>query len=247
MQNQTSSTAPIASPPQDYTPQLQALMAKAGLSSLRALYKAGLSKPQVQRLRRGEITQLKLQTLLSLCQALNISLPQLVEIFGLEAFSLETFGLETPSNKTLTSPSTPNATPENHLANQLVQLQQEYHRLQAQLQQQRAAIQQELQQQSLQILEPFLLQWPTAAYAARNNPSAPAVKLLPLARPIDQLLQTWGITPIGEVGSNVAYDPQLHDVLNGGSLPAGTLVRVRTVGYYQGERLLYRAKVSVDA
>jgi molecular chaperone GrpE (heat shock protein) len=205
--------------PPDYTADLKFLMVAVGLDSFQALYHRGISKQQVQRIRRGEIQHLRLSTLLGLSQILQISLEQLVQTFA----------------------SQPNVQTES---TQYQTLQQEYQRLQVQLQEQRLAIEQEFQQQSLQMLESFLLQWPTAAYAARNNPTAPAVKLLPLARPIEQLLQSWGITPIGEVGQAVLYDPQWHQGLAGEAIPPGTSVQIRHVGYRQGERLLYRAKVS---
>jgi molecular chaperone GrpE (heat shock protein) len=205
--------------PPDYTTDLKSLMAAVGLDSFQSLYNCGISKKQVQRVRRGEIQHLRLSTLLGLSQILQIPLEQLVQTF-------------TPQSNVHTGSA------------QSQTLQQEYQRLQVQLQEQRRSIEQEFQQQSLQILESFLLQWPTAAYAAHNNPTAPAVKLLPLARPIEQLLQSWGITPIGEVGQEVLYDPQWHQSLAGEALPPDTTVQIRHVGYRQGERLLHRAKVS---
>lgn len=122
-------------------------------------------------------------------------------------------------------------------------LQKEYDRLKAQLSEQRETLLQDFQQSSLQTLEPWLLQWSAAAYAAQQNPQAPAVKLLPLVRPIEQLLQTWGIEQTAIVGSEIKYDPQQHQLMGGMAEP-GDLVRVRYAGYRQGERLLYRAKVS---
>jgi molecular chaperone GrpE (heat shock protein) len=205
--------------PPDYTTDLKSLMAAVGLDSFQSLYNRGISKKQVQHVRRGEIQHLRLSTLLGLSKILQIPLEQLVQMFAPES--------------DLHTGSAPYQT-----------LQQEYQRLQVQLQEQRQSIEQEFQQQSLQILESFLLQWPTAAYAARNNPNAPAVKLLPLARPIEQLLQSWGITPLGEVGQEVLYDPQWHQGSAGEAIPPDTTVQIRHVGYRQGERLLYRAKVS---
>lgn len=122
-------------------------------------------------------------------------------------------------------------------------LQKEYDRLKAQLSEQRETLLHEFQQSSLQTLEPWLLQWSAAAYAAQQNPQAPAVKLLPLVRPIEQLLQNWGIEQSAIVGSEILYDPQQHQLM-GGMAEAGDLVRVRYAGYRQGGRLLYRAKVS---
>jgi molecular chaperone GrpE (heat shock protein) len=121
--------------------------------------------------------------------------------------------------------------------------QAEYDRLQTQLQTQRAELLQEFQQSALQTLESWMLQWPTAAHAAQQNPTAPAVKLLPLLRPVENLLAEWGIEPIGQVGTTIAFDPQQHQVM--GPMPnPGDPVRVRYMGYRQADRLLHRAKVS---
>lgn len=127
--------------------------------------------------------------------------------------------------------------------------QQEYQRLQAQLNEQRETLRQEFQRSTLQTLESWLLQFPTAAYAAQQNPQIPATRLLPLMRPIEQLLQEWGVESIGSVGDEVPFDPQQHQLMDG-MANEGDLVRVRYVGYRQGEkataqyRLLHRAKVS---
>ncbi|NEP44751.1 MAG: XRE family transcriptional regulator, partial [Okeania sp. SIO2H7] len=61
--------------------------------------------------------------------------------------------------------------------------------------------------------------------------------------PVEQLMEEWGIEAIAPVGSEVAYDPRLHQLMEG-SVEAGEMVRVRFAGYRQGEKLLYRAKVS---
>jgi molecular chaperone GrpE (heat shock protein) len=108
---------------------------------------------------------------------------------------------------------------------------------------QRQELCQEFQQASLQVIESWLLQWPTAAHKARENPQLAAVKLLPLVRPIQQLLQQWGVEAIAPVGAGIPYDPQLHQLLEGTAQP-GETVKVRYTGYRQGEKLLYRAKVS---
>ncbi len=119
----------------------------------------------------------------------------------------------------------------------------EYDRLHTQLQTQRAELLQEFQQSTLQTLESWMLQWPTAAHAAQQNPTAPAVKLLPLVRPVENLLTQWGIAPIGQVGATIGFDPQQHQVMGTIANP-GDPVQVRYVGYRQGDRLLHRAKVS---
>ncbi len=101
----------------------------------------------------------------------------------------------------------------------------------------------QFQAEALACLEPWLRQWPTAVAAAQRQPDLPAIRLLPLTHPWQELLQHWGVTAIGEVGAELPYDPQIHQPLQGHITP-GQRVRVRYLGYRQGDRLLYRAQVS---
>lgn len=202
---------------QDFTHQLQSLMQQVGFSSFKALsQKAGVSKRQLMHLRQGQLSQMRVDTLLKISQALQVSVTELLETFG---------------EVKLTQ------------ATETINLQQEYQRLQEQIGQQRASLMQEFQQSSLQVLESWMTHWPAAAYAAQQNPQLPAVKLLPLVRPVEQLLQQWGIEAIAAVGSEVTYDPRWHQMREGTAEP-GELVKVRNPGYRQGDRLLYRATVS---
>lgn len=102
----------------------------------------------------------------------------------------------------------------------------------------------QFQMDTLHILETLLLQWPTAAHMAQKNPNAPAVKLLPLLKPLEQLLATWQVETIGTVGQVVPYAPQYHQWVGESAPPeVNRPVQVSHVGYRQGEKLLYRAKV----
>lgn len=207
----------------DFTQSLQKLMQGLGVSSYKALAKtAGVSDRQLLRLRRGELNQMRVDVLLKLSQALQVSLTELVVTF---------------------SPATEQPPPEEESTPAVTQLKKEYERLQAQLDTQRQELWLEFQLSSLQIIESWLLQWPTAAQKARENPQLAAIKLLPLVRPIEQLLQKWEVEAIAPVGAEVAYDPQLHQPLEGTAQP-GEKVKVRYTGYRQGDKLLYRAKVS---
>ena len=207
----------------DFTQSLQKLMQRLGVSSYKVLAKtAGVSDRQLLRLRRGELDRMRVDVLLKLSQALQVSLTELVVTF---------------------SPATEQPTPEEESTPAVAQLKKEYERLQAQLDSQRQELWLEFQQSSLQVIESWLLQWPTAAQKARENPQLAAVKLLPLVRPIEQLLQKWEVEAIAPVGAEVAYDPQLHQLLEGTAQP-GEKVKVRYTGYHQGDKLLYRAKVS---
>ena len=198
-------------------------MQRAGISSFKALTCAsGVSHRQLLRLRRGEVEQIRLDIFLKLSRVLQVPLTELVTTFT--GVSGERVAL-----------------PESGQA--IADLRQEYQRLQVQMEQQRQALWQEFQQSSLGLLESWLLQWPTAAHKAQENPQLSAAKLLPLLRPVEQLLQQWGVEAIATVGAELPYDPQLHQMLEGTAQP-GDLVKVRYTGYRQGAKLLHRAKVS---
>lgn len=164
--------------------------------------------------------QMQVENLVKLGQVLQVSLEELLATFSDRQISwTEKAGEVSPA------------------------LQQEYQRLQAQMEEQRQSLMQEFQLSSLQVLESWLIQWPTAAYAAGQNPQMPAVKLLPLLRPVEQLVQQWGVEAIAPVGTELPYDPQQHQLMELTAQP-GDRVKVRYTGYRQGDRLLYRAKVS---
>jgi molecular chaperone GrpE (heat shock protein) len=94
----------------------------------------------------------------------------------------------------------------------------------------------------LQVLESFLIYWPTAADKAKQNPDLPAVRLLPLVKPVEKLLQQWGVEAIASVGEELPYDPQWHRLKEGTAEP-GDPVQVSNVGYRIGDKLLHRATV----
>lgn len=214
----------IDPPNSDRTSDLQTLMQQAGLASFKALsLAAGVSEKQIRYLRRGKLETMRVDTVIKLSRALQVSIADLVATFG-EVSAVQ-----------------PQV--DNIQVDEMQALRQEYDRLQTQFAQQKQELWQEFQQASLQTLESLLLQLPTAAYAAQQNPQAPAVKLLPLLRPIDGLLQQWEVEAIATVGVEVSYDPQQHQLMEGHATP-GEQVRVRYTGYRQGEKLLYRAKVS---
>lgn len=202
----------------DYTRRLRSHMQSVGVLSFRALsQRAGVSQRQIAHLRQGHADRLQVQQLHKLSQALELPLVELIAQF---------------SSLTL-----------DRASSQPEHFRQEYQRLQTQLAEQRETLRQEFQRSTLQSIESWLLQFPTAAYAAQQNPQAPAVRLLPLMRPIEQLLKEWGVEAIAAVGDEVAFDPQIHQLMEGNANP-GDRVRIRYTGYRQGDRLLHRAKVS---
>ena len=213
-----------ASKNRDYTPELRQLMEQSGVSSFLALsQKAGVSEHQVRSLRRGQVSQMRLENLLKLARSLDISLEALLATFS-------EIALQSQQNPETAS---------------LEHLQAEYDRLQKQLDRQQAAAIEEFKQTSLDTLESWMFYWPSAAYATRQNPEFPATRLLPLVKPVEQLLQQWGVETIGEVGMEVVYDPQEHQLIKGTAEP-GQTVTVRNVGYRLKTGLLHRVKVASE-
>ncbi|KAI9130572.1 helix-turn-helix transcriptional regulator [Acaryochloris sp. CCMEE 5410] len=241
---------PSAAP--DYTPRLIELMQRSGFKSFAELSRtSGLSRAHINWIRQGRILDLRLQKVLLLSEVLQVELEVLLATFS-QNDSVIIRRLQSPAGENqlvsvnLRRDSDLSAQKHEELQQKMVQLQQEYQRQQQQLQTQKEYLLVEYQKSTIQALEPLLLQWPTAAYAARKNPDAPAVKLLPLLSPLEKLLASWGVSPIGEVGAETTYDPQWHQVMSmtGQPLKLGDPVRFRYVGYRQGKQLLYRAKVS---
>lgn len=205
-----------------YTKLLQHRMQQLKIPSFRQLSRlSGVSDRQLRRLREGEIRQMRLETVLKLSQTLQWSVEELLQQF---------------------SPDSPASPPDN--AATLAAVRQEYQRLQQQLQRQQETLMQEFQQSSLQVLETWLVQWPAAAAAAKKNPQLPALRLLPLMKPVEKLLQQWDVSAIAAVGEELDYDPQWHQLMSGTARP-GDRVRVRYAGYCHGGKLLFRAKVSL--
>jgi transcriptional regulator with XRE-family HTH domain len=207
--------------------ELQQLMLRAGISSFRTLSdRSQISRRGIDRVRQQQAQNLKYADLLRLSQVLQISFDNLIKIFSSEEITSEAVTLDA--------------------------LQQECDRLLIKLSEQQKTLKAELINEILQKLESLLVQFPTAIYAANQNPSLPARNLILLLRPLDFLLQSWNIEQIGEVGSTIDFDPQWHSLIESAQVEPGQSVLVRYVGYRQIEdqldgqqlRLLFRAKVS---
>lgn len=209
----------------DFTQKLRDIMQRVGISSFKVLSRtAGVSERQILRLRQFGVEQMRVDVLLKLSQVLQVSLSELVTTFS-EIVLRDT-------------------APTHELLQQIADLKREYSLSQSQLEQQRQILLQEFQHSSLQLLESLLLQFPTAAQKARENPQLAAVNILPLVqKPLEKLLLQWGVEAIAPVGAQLSYDPQVHQLLEGNA-QLGEPVKVRYTGYRQGDKLLYRAKVS---
>jgi len=212
----------------DFTQKLQDLMRQVSIVSFKALSRAtGVSERQILRLRRFGAEQMRVDVLVKLSQTLEVSLSELIANFS-------QVDLEKDDQESSTQ----------GLLQHLEDLKREYERVQLQLEQQQQTLLQDFQQSSLQLLESLLLQFPTAAQKARENPNLPAINIVPLVlKPLEKLLYEWGVEAIAPVGAELPYDPKLHQLMEG-SVQPGETVKVRYTGYYQGNKLLYRAKVS---
>ncbi|NDJ21929.1 nucleotide exchange factor GrpE [Nostoc sp. B(2019)] len=222
-------------PNTNFTQKLQDLMQRVDISSFRALSRAaGVSERQILRLRQGKLEQMRMDVLLKLSLILQVPLSELVATFSVLSVEYQV------SSERAKRPATANSTHK-----EIADLKREYQRSQLQLEEQREVLLQEFQQSSLQLLESLLLQWPTAAQKAQENPQLAAVKIVPLVqKPLEKLLQAWGVEAIAPVGAEIPYNPQLHHLMEGTAQP-GETVKVRYTGYLQGGKLLYRAKVSI--
>jgi transcriptional regulator with XRE-family HTH domain len=213
---------------QQKQPKFEELMENAGIFSLEELSRrSGISQWQLLRLQHGLMPKMPVEVIVKLAQTLGVSVDRLLGDF---------YGQ--------TSPSLPLGTADNIApSNEIADLRQEYAALQTQMLQQRGTLEREFQETSLKVIESWLWQWPTAAALAQKNPQLEATKLLPLVKPLVDLLKNWGVEPLGLIGEKVAYDPVYHELLEGSVTP-GDLVFIRYVGYTQNSNLLYRAKVS---
>ena len=206
---------------------LKSLMQKVSIDSLEDLSEvANVPELQIRRLLYGLIYKLSVENSLRLSQVFQLDLQKFISLFA-EA-----------ENSDL---------PQENIAKQSTQndrsWQQEYQRLEREIAQQKDTLQLQFQQDSLQVIESWLIQWPTAIAAIAKNPDLPAERLIPLVNPVKELVANWGLTTINSVGEELAYNPQLHELMTGSAEP-GTMVKVRYVGYKNGNELLYKAKVS---
>ncbi|MDF5732723.1 MAG: nucleotide exchange factor GrpE [Rhizonema sp. PD38] len=209
----------------DSTQKLRDFMQRVGISSFKVLSRtAGVSERQILRLRQFGVEQMRVDVLLKLSQVLQVPLSELIATFSQILVR--------------------DAAPTQELLQQIADLKREYSLSQSQLEQQRQLLLQEFQHSTLQLLESLLLQFPTAAQKARENPQLPALNIVPLVqKPLEKLLLQWGVEVIAPVGAELSYNPQVHQLLEG-SAQLGETVKVRYTGYRQADKLLYRAKVS---
>ena len=207
---------------------LQNLMQRVNIADIDELSRlANVPRLQLIRIQRGLILNISVGAIAKIAQTLAISVDSLLQTFVEKSPPISKASTVSPNNDT----------------DALQACRQEYQKLQQEMAQQQEALQAEFQTASLETIESWLLQWPTAATAVRQNPQLPATRLLSLVEPVKQLLEQWDVETIASVGEELAYDPQHHQLMKGIAQP-GELVKVRYVGYKQGDKLLHKAKVS---
>ena len=207
----------------DRTEILRLLMNQVGISSFQILSeRTGISRRAIDTLRKRNAATLRYADLAKLAEVLQIEVTEVIAKFISDSNNPESPILE------------------------IVALREEYQRLQQKLELQKFELRSQFERETIQQLESLILQLPSAAHAAQQNPNMLAKNILPLLRPIDALLQKWGITAIGAVGKEVDFDSQKHQLMEGSDeIKEGDIAIVRYVGYMQGEKLLYRARVSI--
>lgn len=212
---------------------LNKLLQEANISTLQQLSEiSGVGEAQLWRLQHGLIGKMPVETVCKISAALNVPVDTFINLF-----------LPNSIITVITKITQPGVTTQPaNLSQDESWLKLEYQRLKEQMKQQQSNLQQEWQKSTLEILEPWLLQWPTAKAAALHNPQLPAAKIIPLLKPLEQLLEKWEIEPIGSPGEHLGFDPYTHQLMEGTAQP-GDPVKVRYVGYRLADKLLYRAFV----
>ena len=209
--------------------KLKELMSAANIKSYRALSRqSGVSLWQIEQLRAGKGEKMRLGVLSQLARSLKVPLDSFLQTFEL-----------LPSERLHKKAQTTSQQAPTH---QLAAIKQEYERLQKQLEEKESTEQSQVKAKALQILESWLVQWPTIAKRAAENENLKAVKVLPFVRPVEQLIEAWGVEAIASVDAEIDYDPQLHQLVSG-TAEAGEKVRVTHSGCLCEGNILHRAKV----
>jgi molecular chaperone GrpE (heat shock protein) len=147
-------------------------------------------------------------------------------------------------------PETQEDTPTNHqpitstdTEQKIKDLELQCQRLREELKQQSQQLQSDFQNETFTQLQTLLRNYPTVKTMALAKPELPAKNLVSLFTPLDNLITSWGYTPIGETWEQVNYNPQLHQA-DSDDIQEGELVYIRFIGYQDGDKVLYPAKVS---
>jgi molecular chaperone GrpE (heat shock protein) len=107
------------------------------------------------------------------------------------------------------------------------------------------SLQAEMESLLLQAAAPAVQLLTQAHLLEAENQTVKASDVLRVARRLLGVFLERGLEPLGEIGTTVAFDPDLHQALQAGWQPkVGQAVRIRLPGMAYGGRLLHRAGVS---
>lgn len=138
------------------------------------------------------------------------------------------------NNQSVTSPDT---------EQKIKDLELQCQRLREELKQQSQQLQSDFQNETFTQLQTLLSNYPTVKKMALAKPDLPAKNLVSLFTSLDNLITSWGYTAIGETWEQVNYNPQLHQA-DSDDIQERELVYIRFIGYQDGDKVLYPAKVS---
>ncbi len=126
---------------------------------------------------------------------------------------------------------------------ELVGLQQQCQRLRWELEQRSQQVTEDIHSTTFEQLQTLLTNYPTACKMAEAKPNLPAKNLIALFTPLENLITSWGYETIGIPWQQVPYNPQIHQA-DSDDIEIDESVYVRFIGYRQGEKIIYPAKVS---
>lgn len=227
-----------------YDQLLMSRLNELGMVSFVSLQqKTTLTSSQIHQVRSGELALLSFKQLTLLAKALDWTIEELLENFGL---------VDASSSKALLESETKELRDEclrlrEALQNQSVELTKELRNeclhLREALQNQSVELTNDLNQSTFQKLQTLLTSYPSIQQLINAKPNIPAKNLISLFSPLDNLIESWGYEKIGQVWEQVPYNPQLHQA-DASDIEAGELVYIRFVGYRDSEKILCPAKVS---
>jgi molecular chaperone GrpE (heat shock protein) len=148
---------------------------------------------------------------------------------------------ETQKNTSINHQNT-NAT-ETEQKIKIAELENQCQRLREELKQQSQQLQTDFQNETFTQLQTLLTNYPTVKKMALTKPDLPAKNIVSLFTSLDNLMDSWGYTVIGETWEQVNYNPQIHQA-DSDDIQEGDLVYIRFIGYQNGDQVLYPAKVS---
>jgi len=204
----------------EYDQRLMSRLYQLGMTNWASLLqKSGLTPSRLRQVRCGELGLLTLNELIQLARALDWTIEELLQNFGIE---------NTSSTKQ---------------SSQIAALQSQCLLLFEEMQDIVVESKNEFRKSTFEQLRTLLIAYPNILHKVNLEPDYPVKSMISLFTCLENLIESWGYEQIGQVWEQVPYNPQLHqpDVRD---IQVGELVYVRFVGYREGEKILCRALVS---